>query len=139
MGSPAMNLLEAEVAAGGANEPRLTLRATARRRSPCACRNPRSRRPCRRVRRSFSASVPEAITDEGSADRSARTLDTVSVLVDVVEPAGADTLVVTQIAGKEVFARLRADAEAKPGDMLPLVFNLDKAVYFDPETGTRLQ
>ena len=43
------------------------------------------------------------------------------------------------IAGKEVFARLRADAEAKPGDMLPLVFNLDKAVYFDPETGTRLQ
>ena len=43
------------------------------------------------------------------------------------------------IAGKEVFARLRADAEARPGDMLPLVFNLDKAVYFDPVTGMRLQ
>jgi multiple sugar transport system ATP-binding protein len=139
MGSPAMNLLEAEVAAGGANEPRLTLQRNGS--APITLRVPESK-----VTPAMSAGAkvilgirPEAITDEGSADRSARTLDTVSVLVDVVEPAGADTLVVTQIAGKEVFARLRADAEAKPGDMLPLVFNLDKAVYFDPETGTRLQ
>jgi multiple sugar transport system ATP-binding protein len=139
MGSPAMNLLEAEVAAGGANEPRLTLRRNGA--VPITLRVPESK-----VTPGMSAGAkvilgirPEAITDEGSADRSARTLDTVDVLVDVVEPAGSDTLVVTTIAGKEVFARLRADAEAKPGDMLPLVFNLDKAVYFDPETGTRLQ
>ena len=139
MGSPAMNLLEAEVEAGGANEPRLTLRRNGA--DPITLRV-----PVAKLTSAMSPGAkiiigirPEAITDEGSADRSATTLDTVNVLVDVVEPAGSDTLVVTHISGKEVFARLRADAEAKPGDMLPLVFNLDKAVYFDPKTGTRLQ
>jgi multiple sugar transport system ATP-binding protein len=139
MGSPAMNLLEAEVAAGGVGEKRLTLARNGS--APITLRVPEAK-----VTPGMAAGAkvilgirPEAITDEGSADRSARTLDTVSVLIDVVEPAGSDTLVVTSIAGKEVFARLRADAEAKPGEMLPLVFNLDKAVYFDPETGKRLQ
>jgi multiple sugar transport system ATP-binding protein len=139
MGSPAMNLLEAEVAADGASEPRLSLKRNGS--APITLRVPTGK-----VTPAMSAGAriilgirPEAITDEGSADRSARTLDTVNVLVDVVEPAGSDTLVVTTIAGKEVIARLRADAEARPGDMLPLVFNLDKAVYFDPETGKRLQ
>jgi multiple sugar transport system ATP-binding protein len=138
MGSPAMNLLEAEIEAGGANEPRLTLKRNGS--APITLRVPQSK-----VTPGMAAGAkvilgirPEAITDEGSADRSAGTLDTVNVLVDVVEPSGSDTLVVTTIAGKEVFARLRADAEARPGEMLPLVFNLDKAVYFDPQTGIRL-
>jgi multiple sugar transport system ATP-binding protein len=139
MGSPSMNLLEAEIAAGGANEPRLTLERNGA--QPITLRVPEAKvtaamTPGAKV---ILGIRPEAITDEGSADRSAMTLDTVPLLVDVVEPAGSDTLVVTTLAGKEVIARLRADAEAKPGDMLPLVFNLDKAVYFDPETGTRLQ
>jgi multiple sugar transport system ATP-binding protein len=140
MGSPAMNLLEAEIApVNGANEPRLSLARNGS--APITLRVPIAKltpamTPGARV---ILGIRPEAITDEGSADRSAVTLDTVPVLVDVVEPAGSDTLVVTTIAGKEVFARLRADADAKPGQMLPLVFNLDKAVYFDPDTGKRLQ
>ena len=139
MGSPAMNLLEAEVAADGANAPRLTLQRNGA--APITLRVPAAKVTPGMV---AGAKVilgirPEAITDEGSADRGAETLDTIDVLVDVVEPSGADTLVITSIAGKEVFARLRADAEAQPGEMLPLVFNLDKAVYFDPDTGTRLQ
>ena len=138
MGSPAMNLLEAEVEGGG-DAPRLSLRRNGS--APITLRIPEAKRsPAMAAGAKVILGIrPEAITDEGSADRSARTLDTVNVLVDVVEPAGSDTLVVTTIAGKEVIARLRADAEARPGDMLPLVFNLDKAVYFDPETGARLQ
>jgi multiple sugar transport system ATP-binding protein len=135
MGSPAMNLLEAEIADG----PRLMLKRNGS--APIALRVPPSKvtpgmAPGAKV---ILGIRPEAITDEGSADRSAGNLDTVNILVDVVEPAGSDTLIVTTIAGKHVFARLRADAEAKPGDMLPLVFNLDKAVYFDPATGEKLQ
>jgi multiple sugar transport system ATP-binding protein len=140
MGSPAMNLLEAEMApSNGANEPCLTL--TRNGSAPITLRVPPSKlTPAMSAGAKVILGIrPEAITDEGSADRSAATLDTVPVLVDVVEPAGSDTLVVTTISGKEVFARLRADAEAKPGQMLPLVFNLDKAVYFDPATGKRLQ
>jgi multiple sugar transport system ATP-binding protein len=134
-----MNLLQAEVTAGGAGEPRLTL--TRNGAQPVTLRVPNGKlTPAMTDGAKVILGIrPEAITDEGSADRSAQTLDTVDVLVDVVEPAGSDTLVVTTIAGRGVFARLRADAEAKPGQMLPLVFNLDKAVYFDPETGKRLQ
>ena len=56
----------------------------------------------------------------------------------MVEPAGADTFVVTHIAGKEVIARMRADADVKAGTRMPFAFNLDKAVLFDPGTGLRL-
>ena len=80
---------------GGANEPRLTLSAQ-RRRADHAARAGRQGDAGHDARRQIILGIrPEAITDEGSADRSAETLDTVSVLVDVVEPAGSDTLVVT--------------------------------------------
>ena len=52
--------------------------------------------------------------------------------------AGADTFVVTHLGGKEVTARMRADADVKPGAVMPFAFNLDKAVVFDPGTGKRL-
>ena len=34
---------------------------------------------------------------------------------------------------------MRADADVQPGQRLPFAFNLDKAVFFDPGTGKRLQ
>ena len=58
--------------------------------------------------------------------------------VDIVEPAGSDTFVVTQLGGKEVTARMRSDADVKPGTTMPFAFNLDKAVVFDPASGVRL-
>ena len=81
---------------------------------------------------------PEAITDRDGADRNSRSLQVVDADVEVVEPAGADTFVVTHIAGKEVTARMRADAEVRAGARVPFAFNLDKAVLFDPATGVRL-
>ncbi|MEJ1160647.1 ABC transporter ATP-binding protein [Prosthecomicrobium sp. N25] len=80
---------------------------------------------------------PEAITDKSSADANA-IIEVVDAHVDVVEPAGSDTFVVTPIAGKEVIARMRADANVRPGDTVPFAFNLDKALLFDPETTRRL-
>ncbi len=59
-------------------------------------------------------------------------------LVDVVEPAGSDTFVVTQLGGKHLTARMRSDAQVKAGQTVPFAFNLDKAVVFDPTSGARL-
>ena len=59
-------------------------------------------------------------------------------LVEVVEPAGSDTFAVTRLAGVEVIARMRADADVRPGQMAPFAFNMEKAVLFDPETKRRL-
>jgi multiple sugar transport system ATP-binding protein len=81
---------------------------------------------------------PEALTDADSADRNAQQLSEGDCLIEVVEPAGSDTFAVTRLGGKEIIARLRADANVKPGQTAKLVFNLDKAVFFDKATGTRI-
>src|SRR5712691_1666217 len=47
---------------------------------------------------------PEAITDRDSADRHARAVEFVDCAVEIVEPAGSDTFVVTHLADKEVVA-----------------------------------
>ncbi|MDQ0474801.1 ABC transporter ATP-binding protein [Labrys wisconsinensis] len=81
---------------------------------------------------------PEAITDRDGADRHSKAIEVVDAKVEIVEPAGSDTFVVTHIGGKEVTARMRSDADVKAGETIPFAFNLDKAVVFDPQTGKRL-
>jgi len=58
--------------------------------------------------------------------------------VEIIEPAGSDTYVVIQVAGKEVTARMRADADVRIGKSHTFAFNLDKAVLFDPATTSRI-
>jgi multiple sugar transport system ATP-binding protein len=78
------------------------------------------------------------LTDPDGADRNARSLVEGECLIEVVEPAGSDTFAVTKLGGKEVVARLRADARIAPGQHTRLAFNLDKAVYFDPQSQQRI-
>jgi multiple sugar transport system ATP-binding protein len=58
--------------------------------------------------------------------------------VEIVEPAGSDTFVVIHAAGKELTARMRADADVRRGQSHTFAFNLDKAVLFDPSTTSRI-
>jgi multiple sugar transport system ATP-binding protein len=81
---------------------------------------------------------PEAVTDKDGADRNSNAVALLEGRVELVEPAGSDTFVITHLAGKEVTARMRADVVVRPGETVPFAFNLDKAVLFDPETQTRL-
>ena len=80
---------------------------------------------------------PEAITEvpaEGVAGDAA----VVECQIEVVEPAGADTYVVTHLGGREVVARTSPDAAIRAGETVPLAFRLDKAVFFDPSTHARI-
>ncbi len=81
---------------------------------------------------------PEDITDADGADNTSKQIELRDCLVEVVEPAGADTYVVTRFGGKEVIARMRAGAGVKPGENMPFAFNLDHAVFFDPATEQRV-
>ena len=81
---------------------------------------------------------PEALTDPDGADRNAKAIVEGECLIEVVEPAGSDTFAVTRLGGKEVVARLRADARIAPGQTSRLAFNLDKAVFFDPQSQQRI-
>ena len=58
--------------------------------------------------------------------------------VEVTEPAGSDTFVVTQLGGKEVTGRFRADVEVTAGQTFPFAINMEKAVAFDPKTEMRI-
>jgi multiple sugar transport system ATP-binding protein len=60
--------------------------------------------------------------------------------VSAVEPLGADTLVLVQIAGtdNEVMARLGRDVEVAAGDILELHVDLDAVRLFEPDTGRAL-
>ncbi len=79
---------------------------------------------------------PEDITNP--ENREGASIEVATCLVDVVEPAGSDTYLVTQLGGKNVTARMRADTIVRAGENARLAFDLEKASYFLPETGERL-
>ena len=137
MGSPAMNLLSATIE-GGDNGPIVSLD----RPEGGALKLPAGQASERLA--SFTGKQvifgirPEALTDPDGADRNARSLAEGDCLIEVVEPAGSDTFAVTKLGQKEVVARLRADARIEAGQTARLAFNLDKAVFFDPASQTRI-
>ena len=79
---------------------------------------------------------PEDIAEAGF--RSGQNVQAAPCRIDLVEPAGADTYVVSELGGRQVTARLHAETSAQPGAMLDLAFDLAKVSYFAPDTGERL-
>lgn len=56
--------------------------------------------------------------------------------VEVIEPTGADTLVVLQLGGQELTARLEPDVALAPGQSVRFEVDLRKLVCFDASTET---
>ncbi|ANL46453.1 sn-glycerol-3-phosphate ABC transporter ATP-binding protein [Rhizobium phaseoli] len=137
MGSPAMNLLNATVENGASG-----LAVSLERPNAAPLRLPvvegANGLSAYAGRQVIFGIRPEALTDPDGADRKARSLTEDDCLIEVVEPAGSDTFAVTKLGGKSVVARLRADAGIAPGQNTRLAFNLDKAVFFDPDSQMRI-
>jgi multiple sugar transport system ATP-binding protein len=137
MGSPAMNLIPAVVdgttvrmAREGTSELTIDFGALP---SECAAKNGQE---------VIVGIRPEAIIDAdgatwGRAEK--QRIVHATCRIDVIEPAGADIYAITQLGGKEVVTRLHQDWSGQPGDEADLAFNLDKVVFFDPESGKRLR
>ena len=81
---------------------------------------------------------PETITDEDAADRKSSNIAQMTNRIVVTEPAGSDTFVTMTLGGKDVIARMRSDADVRPGADFPFAVNMEKAVAFDPETEMRI-
>ena len=137
MGSPAMNLLSARVESNGSDAAILLDRAQA---APIRLAlGARGQGLASYAGKEVIFGIrPEALTDHDGADRNARQVVETDCLIEVVEPAGSDTIAVTKLGGKEVIARLRADAAVAPRQNAKLAFNLDKAVFFDPQSQVRI-
>jgi multiple sugar transport system ATP-binding protein len=137
MGSPSMNLMPGKVGRANGHASVMLERSEG---APIELPAPRGANIGELVdgRAVIMGIRPEAITDLDGADRHSKGISMVDARVDVVQPAGSDTFVVTKIAGKEVTARMRAETIVQPGQMVPFAFNLDKALLFDPASGARL-
>ena len=81
---------------------------------------------------------PEGITDEGVVDPKAGAVAKVKADVALVEPTGSDTFVTANLHGTSFTGRARADVNIAVREQFTFVFNLDKAVVFDPVSGARL-
>jgi multiple sugar transport system ATP-binding protein len=85
---------------------------------------------------------PEHITDAASARRN-ETSDlyhptAVECVAELTEPTGPDTMVFTTFNATRITCRTHPRAAAAPGKSLELVFDLSKAVFFDPNTEQRI-
>ncbi len=138
MGSPAMNLIPATIATSG-NALSVVLQREAREPITLPMANAPAGLSAFQGKPIIFGVRPEALTDPEGAERNASNIATADLHIEVVEPAGSDTFAVTNLGGKGVVARLRADANIQPGTNTPLAFNLTKAVFFDPATETRIR
>ncbi|PLZ01555.1 sugar ABC transporter ATP-binding protein [Burkholderia sp. WAC0059] len=82
---------------------------------------------------------PERITDaRGAHDGHGGELQSHTVRVDVIEPTGPDTMVFAQINGKRVVSRVHPGANVRPLTNVALLFDVSKAVLFDPQSEARI-
>ena len=134
MGSPAMNLIPAKVRAED-GQTRIQIERTGM--EPLVITDP--------VARNLPADIILGVRPEDihEATGNAHLPGTAhgaggDVMIDIVEPAGADTFAVAQLGGKAVTARLRAESAVKARQAFPLAFDLSKVSYFSPKDGERL-
>ncbi|MEZ9232920.1 ABC transporter ATP-binding protein [Vibrio amylolyticus] len=81
---------------------------------------------------------PEQITLAESSDNDSDSSPIVQSRIDVLEPTGADTLILTNWNEKEVTARVHPNNTLSHGDVVSLSVDLTKAILFDPDTEERI-
>ncbi len=81
---------------------------------------------------------PEQITERVEQKMNNDTTQMASCLVDVVEPTGPDTLVFVKMNGSKVVCRVEPECAAATGETMELMFDLSKAVFFEPGSGARI-
>ncbi|HEV8645447.1 MAG TPA: ABC transporter ATP-binding protein [Burkholderiales bacterium] len=135
MGSPRMNLTRADVVAGNgalALEIRIGDRPRVRIDLP-----PMPALMDRYVGREIIAGIrAEAVSLAREGMVAGATQRLLDARVEVIEPTGADTLVVLNLGGHEFTVRLEPDVSLKPGQDARFIVDLTKLVCFDAETET---
>ena len=130
MGSPAMNLIPAKTRMNGKG---VQIEIARKDGDPIVLTDTRNKDLPENV---ILGVRPEDIAD--AALGRAGVTQEADCVIDIVEPAGADTFAVMQLGGKHVTARLHAETNASAGQSQRLTFDLGKVSYFEPETGLRL-
>ncbi|WP_426079058.1 ABC transporter ATP-binding protein [Janthinobacterium sp. PSPC3-1] len=129
-GSPPMNFLGAKVARGSDGQAEIVL-GTARLALPPAAQAACGKLDGRQVEFGIR---PEDITLDAAGPASAP----LTATVVVVEPLGAETLVIFQCQGGELTARLPPTFALAPGQQVTVHLDMEKFHLFDPQGGAVL-
>lgn len=81
---------------------------------------------------------PEQISDAGTVQHTAHNAYVRKFKIELVEPTGPDTLLFIRINGEVVCCRVRPEQACVAGQSMELLFNVSKAVFFDPATEKRI-
>ncbi|MDP5057430.1 ABC transporter ATP-binding protein [Marinomonas hwangdonensis] len=81
---------------------------------------------------------PEMITEPQPHKEGQPFVTTTDVEVEVTEPMGADTMILTRVNDAEINCRSNPMYDAEPGAIIKMMFDTAKAVAFDKESGRRL-
>jgi multiple sugar transport system ATP-binding protein len=81
---------------------------------------------------------PEQVTHKIESRIGAPHVQTAVLPVRLIEPTGPDTLVLVLVNGKQITCRVHPARAASPGEDMELMFDLSKAVFFDPKTEQRI-
>ncbi|MBM6550561.1 ABC transporter ATP-binding protein [Marinomonas ostreistagni] len=81
---------------------------------------------------------PEMITEPQPHKEGAEFVVKADIDVEVIEPMGADTMVLTRISDAEVNCRCNPAYPAKANETIAMMFDTSKAVAFDKDTGQRI-
>ena len=133
MGSPAMNFIPAELASLD-GKPAVAVRLEGT--QPALLPLPPARAPSDGPGKRVILGVrPEHLSHAAWEKPNGRgTTGRLEAPVEVVEPTGAETIVLLRVGSRDVVARLDPDAAPLVGERLALAVNMDKACLFDPET-----
>ena len=135
MGSPAMNLVPARVVQDGGIWLEVEdARGTVRFAVPAGSTASVGAHVGRHLKLGLR---PEIITRQGT-QRPSEFLCTFKRPVDVVEPTGPDTMIVFDLGGVEMIARVHPEDRAPIGSLYSFEVNMDKAKLFDPDSGRRV-
>ncbi len=132
MGSPPMNFVQAETVAGEGG-PAVKIQNNGQATTlPLSGTSGRGLEPGRRV---ILGIRPEHINlyDQHLAERRAG-FGTFKAPVEVVEPTGAETMVVLRVDNNEMIARFEPDNAPQVGETVTLAVDMSKACLFDPDT-----
>ena len=130
MGSPAMNLIPAKVRQ---NDDGAQIEISRSNEAPIVLHDQKANGLPEDV---ILGLRPEDIAEAGF--RAGENVQEANCQVDMVEPAGADTYVVSELGGKQVTARMHAETSATSGKSLTFAFDLSKVSYFESGSGKRL-
>jgi len=136
MGSPSMNFIPCDVVRAD-DALSIVLEIDGAHHSLPLARAP-SALVTREGRRVLLGIRPEKITQKVDYLAGAGHCHMVPATVRVSEPTGPDTLLLVRINGVDVCCRVHPDEARLPGESMDLMFDLSKAVFFDPSSEDRI-